>query len=96
MNLEDLIATEEICTIYKVEHTFISSLHESGIIEIVTVEEKEYVRSENLGQFERMMRLHQDLNINPEGLAAVKHLLDRLEELQQINQQLRNRLGLYE
>lgn len=96
MNLEELITTEEICTRYHVEHTFISALHESGVIEILTVQEKEYVHFDKLGELEKMMRLHRDLNINPEGLAAIQHLLEQVNELRRINRELRNRLDLYE
>ena len=96
MNREDLIATEEICVRYKVEHQFISSLFESGIIEIVKIEEVEYVPQEHLSEFEKMMRLHRDLDINLEGLEAISHLLRQIRQLQKDNRRLRNRLGLYE
>ncbi|WP_372920357.1 chaperone modulator CbpM [Salegentibacter sp.] len=96
MNLEDLIPTEEICTRYKVEHTFISSLSQSGLIRIVTVEKTEYVPSEEITEFEKLRRLHYELNINIEGLEAIYHLLKQVEKLQKQNRKLKNRLGLYE
>lgn len=96
MNLEDLIPTEEICTRYKVEQTFISSLSQSGLIKIVTVEKTEYVPSEEITEFERLRRLHYELDINLEGLEAIQHLLAQLEGLQQQNRKLKNRLELYE
>lgn len=96
MRNEDLIPAEEICVRYKVERQFVSSLYESGIIEIVTVEETEYIHCDHLADFERMMRLHKDLDINLEGLEAISHLLAQINKLQKDNRQLRNRLGLYE
>ena len=96
MRNEDLIPADEICVRYKVERQFISSLYESGIIEIVTVEETEYIHCDHLADFERMMRLHTDLDINLEGLEAINHLLKQIHRLQQDNRQLKNRLGLYE
>lgn len=96
MRNEDLIPAEEICFRYKVERQFVSSLYESGIIEIVTVEETEYIHCDHLADFERMMRLHKDLDINLEGLEAISHLLEQINKLQKDNRQLRNRLGLYE
>ncbi|HEY9184201.1 MAG TPA: chaperone modulator CbpM [Salegentibacter sp.] len=96
MNLEDLIPTEEICTRYKVEQTFISSLSQSGLIRIVTVEKSEYVPSDEIAEFEKLRRLHYELDINLEGLEAIQHLLTQLEELQNQNRKLKNRLGLYE
>ncbi len=96
MNREDLIPAEEICIRYKVERQFVSSLFESGIIEVVIIEETEYIPNEHLGEFEKMIRLSRDLEINMEGLEAIHHLLQRIQSLHEDNRQLRNRLGLYE
>lgn len=96
MKMEDLIPTQEVCIRYKVEHQFLSSLSESGIIEVVKIEKKEYIPYDHLAIFERMMRLSRDLEINMEGLEAVHHLLRQIQKLQKENRRLRNRLGLYE
>lgn len=96
MRKEDLIPAEEICVRYKVERQFVSSLYESGIIEIITIEETEYVHCDHLANFEKMMRLHRDLEINLEGLEAINHLLVQIKQLQRDNRKLKNRLGLYE
>jgi len=96
MNLEELIATDELCERYSVEHTFIRSLNKSGLIEVINVERREYVHCDHMANFEKLMRMHFDLDINLEGLEAIKHLLDKLSELKEQNLALRNRLGLYE
>lgn len=96
MNLEDLIATEDLCKRYKVEHTFIRSLNESGLIEVITIERREYIPGDKITDFEKMRRLHYELNINLEGLEAVQHLLKQVVKLQKKNQQLKNRLSIYE
>ncbi len=96
MRKDDLIPAEEICVRYKVERQFVSSLYESGIIEVVTIEETEYVHCDHLAEFEKMMRLHHELDINMEGLEAINHLLKQIQELQKNNRLLKNRLGLYE
>jgi hypothetical protein len=96
MNLDQLIATEELCERYSVEHTFIRSLSHSGLLEVITVEKREYVHCDKMADFEKMLRLHYDLEINFEGLEAIKHLLEKLSDLKEENLALRNRLGLYE
>ncbi len=96
MKKEDLIPADEICIKYEVERQFVSSLYESGIIEIVTVEQIEYIHSDHLAEFEKMMRLHRDLDINLEGLEAINRLLQKIRQLQKDNLALKNRLGLYE
>lgn len=96
MKIEDLITTEEVCIRYRVERTFIHSLHESGLLEIIRIEQKEYLPTDKIGDFEKMHRLHYDLNINLEGLEAINHLLEQVKQLQKRNLKLRNRLNLYE
>ncbi|MDT0675214.1 chaperone modulator CbpM [Autumnicola musiva] len=96
MNLEELIPADKICLQYQVERTFIHSLGENGLIEIISVEEKQYVHCKHLRNLEKMMRLHRDLHINVEGLQAVEHLLNQISKLKKQNIQLKNRLGLYE
>jgi len=96
MRKENLISAEEICMRYKVERQFVSSLSQSGIIEVVNLEETEYIHCDHLAQFEKMKRLHDELNINLEGLEAITHLLQQIKLLQNENRQLRNRLGLFE
>lgn len=96
MNLEELIAAEELCEKYKVEYTFIRSLSESGLIEVIQVEQREYVHCDKMAEFEKLRRLHYDLEINLAGLEAVQHLLEQVKHLQKANRKLRNRLSLYE
>jgi hypothetical protein len=96
MNLNDLIAIDELCIRYKVEYTFIRSLSESGLIEMISLEQTEYLHCDKISEFEKMHRLYHDLNINLEGLEAIQHLLEKLKELQKTNLKLKNRLNLYE
>lgn len=96
MNLEEFIATEELCSRYKVEYTFIRSLSESGLLEVVIIEQREYVHFDKVSEFEKMRRLHYDLDINLEGLEAINHLLKQVNKLQKRNMELRNRLDIYE
>lgn len=96
MNFNELITTEELCTRYQVEHTFIRSLNESGLLEVIRIEKREYVHCDKIRDFEKMHRLHYDLEINMEGLEAINHLLKQVKKLQKKNQELRNRLGIYE
>lgn len=96
MNLDDLILMDEICTHYHVERRFVRALHDSDIIPIETVKQKEYIPTEKISEFEKMRRLHYEMNINLEGLEAIRDLLHKVEKLQQEKQHLKNRLRLYE
>ncbi|HWB25825.1 MAG TPA: chaperone modulator CbpM [Chitinophagaceae bacterium] len=91
-----LIAANTFCAHYHAEVSFIHSLHESGLIELITVDETEFIQEDDLQKLERLTRLHYELQINTAGIETIVHLLDKLEIMQQEIAGLRNRLGLYE
>ena len=78
------------------QSSFILSLHESGLIDLETWEEKSVIRKDQLQLLETFTRLHYDLDINLPGIEAISHLLDRVNQLQQRVQQLQNKLTVYE
>ena len=96
MQTEHLIAADVFCTHYNAEFTFISSLHQSGLIEIVTVNDTPFIQEDDLQRLEKIVRMHYDLHINVEGIETIIHLLNRLENMQQEMASLRGRLGIYE
>ena len=96
MHKEHLIPTIAFCTNHEIEISFISSLHETGLIEIIRIEETEYIDVSQLVQLERIVRFYYDLGINLEGIETINHLLDRMNDMQGEIIALRNRLRLYE
>jgi len=91
-----MIMLDEFCASHQVEVSFIHSLEETGLIETVAVNQALYIASDDLPKLEQITRLHQDLNINPEMIDAVNHLLRHIEEMKQEIVQLRNRIRFYE
>lgn len=91
-----LISTNDFCTWHRVEYTFISSLHDAGLVEITVVDQAEYIPETELQKLEKMIRLHQELDINIAGIEAITHLLDRVENMHEEMRGLKNRLRLYE
>jgi len=91
-----LIQAELFCTHYHAEVSFINQLHDSGLIEIVMVENTPFIQEDDLQKLEKIVRLHYNLQINVEGIETIIHLLDKVENMQQQMAVLRSRLGLYE
>lgn len=96
MEPKDLVSIPEFCGYHHLEITFVQTLEQRGLIEIVTVEQIQYVQSGQLAQLEKFVRLHQELAIHADDLDVVSDLLERLEDLQQQVSQLQNRLAFYE
>ncbi len=96
MENTDMVMLDDFCASHHVEISFILSLEENGLIETVAVNRALYITSNDLPKLEQITRLHQDLNINPEGIDAINHLLKYIEEMKQEIVHLRNRLRFYE
>jgi chaperone modulatory protein CbpM len=96
METENLISTDEFCALYNVEYSFVSSLQQSGLIEIQTLEERRFIPTSQLVELEKYVRLHDELDINLEGIEAINHLLQRIRTMQDEIESLKTRLRLYE
>jgi hypothetical protein len=96
MKTDYLIAIDEFCANYDIEISFVRSLQQTGLIKITTIEETSFIDFEQLQQLEKYMRFYYELDINLEGIETIRHLLQRVNDLQQEITALRNRLRLYE
>ena len=96
MEATDMIVLDEFCTSHRVEVSFIRSLEEYGLIETIIVNDTLCIPGNELSRLEQIIRLHQQLNINPEGIDAISILLKRIENMQNEIIQLRNKLNFYE
>ncbi|MFM9950235.1 MAG: chaperone modulator CbpM [Saprospiraceae bacterium] len=92
----NLIPLTQLCQHYQVELSFFSSLNEIGLIEIEILEQSQYLHPDRINDVEKMIRLHHELNVNPEGIDVVFNLLQKLEALQDELMSIKNRLGAYE
>ena len=96
MERTEMIVLDEFCASHHVEISFVRSLEEHGLIETIIVNETQCVRGNELSKLEQLIRLHQELNINPEGIDAINNLLKRIEIMQHEITELKNRLNFYE
>lgn len=96
MNKEHLIPAVEFCARHEIELGFINSLHEFGLIKIITLEQTAFITSEELPKLEQILLFNKELEINLEGVEVIMHLLDRVHKIQYEVNTLRNRLGFYE
>lgn len=92
----DLILVKEYCQKTRLEPSFFVMLEESGLIDIYIVEGEKNFPYSQLPDLERYARMYYDLSINIEGIDAIHHILNRMNEMQKELDILRSRLGLYE
>jgi pyridoxine 5'-phosphate synthase PdxJ len=96
MKKKDMIPANEFCVHHNIAISFISLLHENGLIQVTTIEDTRYIHKNQLSELERIIRLHCELDINIEGIETITHLLKRINELQNENTKLKTRLGILE
>ena len=96
METQEFISIEMFSRHHGVEISFIYSLQEFGLIEINMVKEVQCIEANQLPEIERMIRLHNELQINTEGIDAVFRLLLQMKSMQAEIAILKDRLNLYE
>jgi chaperone modulatory protein CbpM len=96
MTTKHLIAATDFCVYHQLEHTFITDLQEAGLVEVKIVNNTAYIPETELQKLEKIIRLHNELDINMAGIEAIIHLLQRVEDIQEEIRLLKNSLRLYE
>ena len=90
------ISVTKLCDIYEIEMSFFRSLSKHGLLEIEDKQDDILISESLVDHTEKMIRLHRDLQLNIEGIAAVMDLLQRIEFMQNELAELRGRLRMYE
>jgi chaperone modulatory protein CbpM len=93
MTTEDLITADDFCRFHHIEYSFIGSLEDAGLIQLVILNEEKFIEKKQLQHLERIVRLSQDLEIDVAGIEVIIHLLSRMEQMQQEINDLKNRIN---
>ena len=70
-------------------------LGEDGLIDVEVKDNISYFPADQLAELERYTHLYYDLSINIAGIDAIRHLLNRMEEMQNEIRRLQNELRFY-
>lgn len=96
MAAKNLIQIQTLCSHYNLEFSFFEDLNKIGLIEIEIVEQNKFIHQKQIGDLEKMIRLHNELHVNLEGIDVVFNLLEKERQLHNQLNALKNRLRLYE
>lgn len=96
MSTENFIPLDTLCIHYKVTLSFFYNLNDNGLIDIEEIEATHYIHQDSLHEIEKIIRMHQDLEVNIEGIDVVLNLLKKIDALKTELHTVRNRLRLYE
>lgn len=70
-------------------------LGEDGLIDVEVRDNVGYFPADQLAALERYAHLYYDLSINVAGIDAIRHLLERMEHMQNEIRRLENELRFY-
>ena len=93
---EQLIPVTEFCEANHIQISLITTLNDYGIIELVNMQSNFYITAGQLPDLEKIITLHDELGINPEGIETINHLLKKIKAMQIEINQLKDRLNFYE
>ena len=93
---KELFAITTYCTLHGIDHAFITSLSEEGLINLTVENNDEFIEEEQLPDLEIYTRWHHDMGINTEGIDAIRHLVHKLRDVQAELNSLKARLKMYE
>ena len=78
----ELIIIKDYCDRCHVDPQFIFELENDGLITVHEVNEERYISSDQLSELECYLHLYYDLEININGIDAIRHMLNRIESMQ--------------
>jgi hypothetical protein len=96
METNNLVLIDQLCSNCDVEVSFINSLNENGLIQIIVLDDKKYISNEQLKDVERAIHFYYELNINIEGIEVIYSLLKQINDLQQELSLAKNKLSLFD
>lgn len=96
MKQESYISVKTFCQHHGVKESFVYSMYEFELLQIDDSKEEALLLTDELPILEKMVRLHKELDINPEGVQAVYHLLQQVEGLQEEVAALKRKLDRFD
>jgi chaperone modulatory protein CbpM len=93
MRTENLITVKDFCVYHNVAHTFVEYLADAGLVKVTKTN---CIPIDEIQKVERLVRLHNQLEINEPGVATINNLLEKLDDMEQEMSVLRSKLRLYE
>ncbi|WP_192938383.1 MULTISPECIES: chaperone modulator CbpM [Flagellimonas] len=96
MEKKNHISLRTFCERHGVQESFVYSMYEFELVQMDQGQGEALLSMEELPLLEKMVRLHRELDINPEGIQAIHHLLQQVEDLQKEVMSLRRKLDRLE
>jgi hypothetical protein len=94
--MKSTVTIDIICQHYEIEPGFVKRLNDLGMIEFVSDGNMLCLEASQIRQIDKIVRLHDELDINPEGIDVVFNLLQKIKHLEQALLSAENKLSVLE
>lgn len=91
-----IIRITEYCSRYDIDKDFLYQLEKESLIKIHIIDSEEWIDDSQFRKIEQFMRWHYDLSINIEGIDVINNLLEKMDDMQQEMNRLKQILRLVE
>jgi pyridoxine 5'-phosphate synthase PdxJ len=95
MDTTYLINISKVCKNYEIKEALLIALSDFDLIQIKQLDDQQYIHENDLAVLEKMVRLHNDLAINLEGLEVINNLLVKISQLNKEVSSLKTQLNRY-
>ena len=82
MEQNNLVHIAHFCANCDIEYAFIQSLNNVGLIDIIILDNHKYFSADQLKDVERALRIHNELDVNLEGIDVIFNLIKQIDTLQ--------------
>ncbi len=96
MEKANYILVTQFCHQTHMDYTFLEALITRELIAFEKESNEYYILMDEVGEIEKMHRLHKDLGVNADGLGVVNEMLDRISGMEKEIRYLRQKLDVYE
>jgi hypothetical protein len=96
MEKVNYILVTQFCHQAHMEYAFLEALITRELIAFETEANEYYILMDQVGEIERMHRLHKDLGVNADGIGVVNEMLERISGMEKEIRYLRQKLEVYE
>ncbi|MFZ6053493.1 chaperone modulator CbpM [Halocola ammonii] len=96
MKNQRYITLKTICESHDITESFVISLSEFELIEVVEDNREKKIAESQLTDLEKFIRISNDLDVNVAGIEVIHRLTKKMERMQREMELLEKRLEIYE
>ncbi|WP_118193985.1 chaperone modulator CbpM [Albibacterium indicum] len=91
-----IVKITEYCSYCQADLDFVNSLEEIGLIETSVIDGERFIHEDQLRDLDRYANWHYEMEINIEGIDALRNAVTKIQHLQSEILYLKEKLRMYE